>query len=393
MSSRQLRFHFSGPPASRRFQVGSIFAAFAAASVYWGSYIAAMPDLKAISGLTDARFGLLLTSVTVGGIISMQILGRVLHRVQAYAIPVALTGFAAGLLVLAAASGPVTLAAALFLAGAASGALDISLNMRLARIETDFDLQLFNRAHAVFPFGMLVTSASVGLLRDGGATPAMIFPAGAALLLLAAAAEWRAGRHQEPLPAPRRGSGRLRPGGVLVALGALAALGAMMESGAHTWSALFVEGRLGSSPLTGGLAAAAVTLGLTTGRLMAHRYERRLRDMTIVRIAALFALPGFAILAFAPTPAIAIPGFFLAGLGIGPIEPAVFRSVSRRHDEAARGRAIALATGLAYVGYLSSAPAMGALIEGRGWTAMWLTLIGFAGLAIALASRIPPARA
>lgn len=381
-------------PASRRFQIGSIFAAFAAASVYWGSYIASLPDLQAIAGLPDARFGLLLTSVTVGGLISMQLLGRVLHRVQAYAIPVAFTGFAAGMLVLAAASGPVSLAAALFLAGAASGALDISLNMRLARIETDFDLRLFNRAHAVFPMGMLVTSASVGLLRDAGATPAMIFPAGAAILLAAAATEWRAGRHQAPLPPPpRRGEGRVRIGGVLAALGGLAALGAMMESGAHTWSALFVEGQLGSSPATGGFAAAAVTLGLTTGRLMAHRHERRLRDMTIVRIAALFTLPGFALLAFAATPSMAILGFFLAGLGIGPIEPAVFRSVSRRHDEAARGRAIALATGLAYVGYLSSPPAMGALLDAQGWTAMWLTLIGFAALAIALASRIPPARA
>jgi hypothetical protein len=246
-------------PASRRFQIGSIFAAFAAASVYWGSYIASLPYLQAITGLTDARFGLLLPSGTVGGLISMQLLGRVLHRVQAYAIPVAFTGFAAGMLVLAAASGPASLAAALFLAGAASGALDISLNMRLARIETDFDLRLFNRAHAVFPMGMLVTSASVGLLRDAGATPAMIFPAGAAILLAAAATEWRAGRHQAPLPAPpRRGQGRVRLGGVLVALGSLAALGAIMESGAHTWSALFVEGHLGSSPATGGFAAAAI---------------------------------------------------------------------------------------------------------------------------------------
>jgi predicted MFS family arabinose efflux permease len=380
-------------PASRRFQTGSIFAAFAAASVYWGSYIASLPDLKTISGLSDARFGLLLTTTTIGGIIAMQALGRILHRVQALAIPACLVVFAAGMAVMATASGPVTLGAAMFLAGAASGALDISLNMRVARIETDFDLRLFNRVHALFPFCMLITSATVGFLRDAGATPAMIFPAGAAVLLAAALAEWRAGRHQKPLAAPAgRAGGRIRLGGVLMALGALAALGAIMEGGAHTWSALFVEGQLGGSPTTGGLAAAAITLGLTTGRLLAHRHEQRLRDMTIVRIAALFALPAFVILAVAPSPAVAILGFFLAGLGVGPIEPAVFRSVSKRHAEADRGRALALATGLAYVGYLTSPPVMGALIESLGWPAMWLTLIAFALAAIALASRIPPAR-
>jgi predicted MFS family arabinose efflux permease len=379
-------------PPSRRFQVGAIFAAYAAASVYWGSYIASLPDLQAIAGLSDARFGLLLTMTTIGGIISMQALGRVLHRVQAYAIPVSFAGFALGMLVMAAASGPASLGAAMFLAGAASGTLDISLNMRVARIEQDFDLRLFNRVHALFPFGMLITSASVGLLRDAGATPAMIFPVGAAILLAAAALEWRAGRHQQPIPAPTRGAGRIRLGGVLLALGALAALGAIMEGGAHTWSALFVEGHLGGSPATGGFAAAAITLGLTTGRLMAHRYERALRDMTIVRIAALFTLPGFVILAVAPTPTVAIVGFFLAGLGVGPIEPAVFRSVSKRHSESDRGRALALVTGLAYVGYLTSPPVMGTLIEQQGWAAMWLTLIAFAVTAIALASRIPPAR-
>lgn len=380
------------PPPSRRFQVGSIFASYAAASVYWGTYIASLPDLQAIAGLSDARFGLLLTMTTIGGIISMQALGRVLHRVQAMAIPLSFAGFALGMIVMALASGPVSLGVAMFLAGAASGTLDISLNMRVARIETDFDLRLFNRVHALFPFGMLITSATVGLLRDAGATPAQLFPAGAAILLVAAALEWQAGRHQQPVPAPTRGAGRTRLGGVLMALGALAALGAIMEGGAHTWSALFVEGQLGGSPATGGFAAAAITLGLTTGRLMAHRYERALRDMTIVRIAALFTLPGFVILALAPTPLIAIAGFFLAGLGVGPIEPAVFRSVSKRYAESDRGRALALATGLAYVGYLTSPPAMGALIETQGWPAMWLTLIAFAVIAIALASRIPPAQ-
>ena len=56
---------------SRRFQVSSIFAAYAAAGIYGGTYIASLPALKAISGLSDARFGLLLTMTTIGGIVSM----------------------------------------------------------------------------------------------------------------------------------------------------------------------------------------------------------------------------------------------------------------------------------------------------------------------------------
>jgi hypothetical protein len=377
---------------SQRFQTRSIFASYAVAGVYWGAFVATLPAFKAISGLSDAAFGALLMLTTVGGIVSMQALGRVLHLVQAVAIPFSLVAFAAGMVIMGFATGPVGLGIALLLAGAASGTLDISLNMRTARIETDFDIRLFNRVHALFPFSMLVFSALVGFLREWGATPAQIFPVAAVALIAIALVEWRAGRHQKPGAGRGAGAARVRLRGVLVALGALAALGAIMEGGAHTWSALFVEGPLGGGPAIAGMAAAAITLGLTTGRLIAHRLEHALRDMVIIRISALLTLPALLILATATSPNMAIVGFFIAGVGIGPIEPAVFRSVSKRHAEADRGRALALATGLAYVGFLTSPPLMGALIETRGWPFMWLTLCVFAVAASILTTRIPPAR-
>jgi MFS family permease len=56
-----------------------------------------------------------------------------------------------------------------------------------------------------------------------------------------------------------------------------------------------------------------------------------------------------------------------------------------------RGRALALTTGLAYVGFLGSPPLMGALIQGFGWPMMWLSLCVFAVAASFLAARIPAA--
>jgi predicted MFS family arabinose efflux permease len=141
-----------------------------------------------------------------------------------------------------------------------------------------------------------------------------------------------------------------------------------------------------------GFASAAITLGLTTGRLIAHRLERRLRDMTILALFALVALPAFVILAASGSPAVSLAGYFLAGVGIGPVEPAVFRSVARRHDEASRGRALALATGLAYVGYLSAPPLLGRVIESLGWPAMYGALAVVALAAAVIARGIPPAR-
>ncbi|MCX7300264.1 MAG: MFS transporter [Rhodobacterales bacterium] len=378
-------------PASVRFQVLSIFACYGVAGFYWGTYVATLPALQVIAGLDNAAFGWLLTMMTVGGIISMQLMGRVLHRVQAVAIPLSLLGFAVGMVILGWARGPIGLGFALFCAGAASGVLDISLNMRVARIEHDFGLRLFNRVHALFPFSMLVTSAAVGVFREWGATPALLFPAAATFLVIAAGGEWLAGRHQRPGPDQSKGEGRVRFGGVLMALGALAALGAIMDGGAGTWSALFVEGPLGGSPILSGLAAASVTLGLTTGRLIAHQLEHSVRDMVIIRSTSLLVIPFFVALSFAQVPLVAIGLLFVAGVCLGPIEPAVYRSVSKRFPETQRGRALALATGLAYVGFLGSPPLMGALIQGFGWPMMWLSLCVFAVAASFLAARIPAA--
>ena len=128
--------------------------------------------------MSDARFGLPLTMTTIGGILSMQALGRYLHRVQVVAIPFSLFDFAAGMVLMRLAQGPWTLGPAMFCAGAASGRLDISLNMRVARIEGDFDLRLINRVHALFPFSMLVTSALVGWLHELGAAPVLLLAPG-----------------------------------------------------------------------------------------------------------------------------------------------------------------------------------------------------------------------
>lgn len=376
--------------ASSRVQLGSIFTAYGVAGLYWGAAVATLPAFQQISGLSEAGFGVLLASQTVGGILAMQALGRVLHRVQAAAIPVTLVLFAAGMLLLGVAQGPWGLGLALFVAGGASGALDIALNMRVARIEQDLDIRLFNRVHALFPFSMLAASALTGVVRDAGATPAMIFTPIALTILVSAAVEWRAGRHQRP-GMGREGDGRIRLRGVLLALAALAAMGATMEAGAHVWSAIYVERELGESPTLAGLASAAITLGFTTGRLVAHRLERRMRDMAILRLFALLALPAFLLLAFGAHPVLALLGYFVAGVGIGPVEPAVFRSVARRHDEAERGRALALATGVAYVGYLSAPPVLGRMIEGFGWAPMYAALGLVALTAAVIASRIPPA--
>jgi hypothetical protein len=108
--------------ASARLQLGAIFACHAAAGLYWGTIVATLSAFQTRSNLSPADFGPALMARTVGGIIAMQGLGGVLHRVQTVAVPGCLALFAAGMTVLAFAEGPVAPVVGLAPAGAASGA-------------------------------------------------------------------------------------------------------------------------------------------------------------------------------------------------------------------------------------------------------------------------------
>jgi hypothetical protein len=145
-----------------RVQIGSLFLCYAVAGVFWGAFAAAAPEVQARSGLDAGGFGLALGAMTLTAFPVMQVYGRVVTRIAAHAIPLAMTLFAAGCLVLAMAEELGLILLAFSLIGGASGALDIALNLRTARIEEDTGARLFNRTHAVFPLAMLLTSAAVG---------------------------------------------------------------------------------------------------------------------------------------------------------------------------------------------------------------------------------------
>jgi MFS family permease len=198
----------------------------------------------------------------------------------------------------------------------------------------------------------------------------MIFPCVATGFFVVAAAEWRAGRGQRRvLPGP--GTARAPLAGVALLLGAIAALGAFQEAAPQNWAAIFMETVRGSGPVLAGLAPATFTLGLAVGRLVAHVIEDSVPALTAVRGAACLAIAGFAALALPLPEGAVLAVFLLAGMGVGPIEPAVFRAVAHRTDPAMRGRSLATVTSVAYMGYLLSPPILGGVAGGFGWGALW----------------------
>lgn len=377
--------------ASPRFQTLSVFSAYAAAGVFWGALAASAPAIQTRAGLDPGGYGLALGAMTLAALPVMQAFGRHVGRVRAWAIPACLAVFAAGNLVLALAQGLPGLILALAILGAASGALDISLNTRVARIEEDTDARLFNRVHAVFPLAMLASSAGAGWLRAAGVGVTAIFGTATLVLLAMAVVERAAGRHQQPDEVTTSRS-RAALGGAVLILGMMAACAAFQESAPQSWSAIFLETVRGTGPALSGLAPAAFVLGLALGRLGAHEIEARMTPRTTIALAACLALPAFLLVPLAE-PVWALLGLFLlAGIGVGPVEPAVFRAVARGGDMARRGPMLATVTSVAYLGYLLSPPMLGQISTLFGWPAMWGTAAAAAATVIVL-SRLRPGTA
>ncbi len=173
----------------------------------------------------------------------------------------------------------------------------------------------------------------------------------------------------------------------LLMLAVIAALAAFLDNSSQSWAAIFVETVQGAAPAAAGLAPATFVLGLSLGRLAAHAVETRCRPRTVLLVAALLAAPAFAVVASGPAVSLTILALLLAGIGVGPVEPAVFRAATRSVAVADRGPALATVTAIAYLGYLLSPPILGAVIDAAGWAAMW-GLTAILSLVVAALTRL-----
>lgn len=372
---------------SPRFQIVSLGLCYAAAGVFWGALGVSLPALQANSGLSDAGLGLALGAMALTALPVMRVFGHWLDRIEPWAITGAMLAFALGAALIPVLPGVAGLVVCLAVTGGASGALDIALNNRTARVERDTGARLFNMVHAIFPASMLATSVATGWARDVATPLTVIFGTVTAALIAGALIERRAGGHIEPAP---KGSppGRARPTGALLLLAVIAAAGAFQEAAANAWAAIFVEIVQEGSPFQAGLAAGAFTLGLAIGRLGAHVVEHSFRPMALVQLAALLAALGFGLVSLGVPITFSVTAFFLVGVGVGPIEPAVFRAVATRDDGQGRGPALASVTAIAYLGYLSSPPVLGIVGDAFGFAALWGVSLLIALTVIALAARL-----
>ena len=363
------------------------FAGFAVFGAFWGAWGASIPAIRDQAGVTDGQLGLALLFIGAGALPAMPLSGRAVDRwgLRATAALLALFG-GAGLLVAAGARDLVSLALALAVLGAASGAADVAINTAAGSAQRASDRPVVTRAHATFSAAVVGASLLTGTLRGLDAPPVTPFVVVGGAAVAVAIALARAGRDPGPRaaptptavraadapPRPSRPAVRLAP---LLALGGLGALAFAVENAHQSWSALYMDDELGAGPAVAAAGPAVFAAVVAVTRFASAGLAAR-RPTAVVVAGSALAAAGTAIVAGAGGVPAGLAGLALAAVGIAALFPTLMSVLAATVPDERRGAATSVVTTVAYLGFLA----------GPVYVGTWAGALGLPGAMLAVSA-------
>lgn len=353
---------------------------FAALGIFWGAWGAELPAVQSHAGASDAALGAALFCVGAGALVAMRAAGVLIDRGGRAVLPAITAVFAVCGFLPALATSPGALAAVLLLLGASSGSLDVAINAEGVRSEA-VGRPLLRLAHGMFSLAAVAASLATGGLRAAGASPAVVFGAISLVVLGAAAVALvlrAAPRGAEETPGLRELLRAPRP---LLVLGALCALAFFVEGAWQSWGAVHLQSTLGAAAAVSAAAPALLAAAMATGRIGGQKLEGS--ERTLLALAAAVAAGGSALAALAGSPAVALVGIFVAGIGISIAAPTLIAMSGRLTTAERRGSAVSVVTTVAYLGFVFGPAAVGLAADA---TSLRAALVGVAVVALVLAA-------
>lgn len=371
-------------PRSARLATTFLFFLFGVNIATW---ISRIPAIQSNLSLSKSQLGSLLLFSALGSLLLTPLWGSWIARYGSPLLTRITILFAAlDLLALAFSPNAVTLAAALFLFGAANGGLNAAVNAQAILLERHYPKPIMSSFHAAFSLGGMSGAALGGLLAARHWTPTHHF-------ILIAAAVALAGLAAIPLflrePSPDRATAGpllVLPHGPLLVLGALAATIMIGEGAMADWIAIYLRDTLHTTEATAALGYSAFSASMAAGRLAGDWLTHHLGAARLARILALTAAAGLTLALLATNLPPAILGFALTGLGYSVIVPLVF-SASGKLPGISPGHGIAAVSTTGFFGFLTGPPLIGYLAD---WTSLRLALFTVAALNLSAAFLTKP---
>ena len=355
---------------------------FFANGTAWGLWAAQIPFVQERFELSKSTLGLVLLTGSIGVILSMLLMGQAIVRLGSarstrlgsvalcLAVPLPLLAPEAALL-------PV----ALFAFGAASAAMDVSMNAHGTAIERELGRPIMSSLHAGWSFGGFAGAGAAGLATAADVDPRAQVTIAAAVLLAGVLAS---------LPALGPGSAtaadtRFRlPSRPVVLLTVMCFLIMVTEGAMADWGGVYLRGDLGTGAGLAASAFAAFAAGMTIGRLTGDALNRRLGATRLLRAGSALAALALGTLLLAAQPAVALAGLVL--VGVANSVPLLF-SAAGGGDVETSGPSIAAVSSMGSIGFLVGPPLIGFLADATSLPAALSTLCAATGAVALLAGR------
>lgn len=370
-----------------RFAVFAYFGIAGAALTFWAVHI---PYVESKLEIPHSTTGTLLLVFGLGAITAMQLIGHMVDRIGSKTATSLAGIFLALVLLFPGAADQVwQLAIALYLLGLGIGATDVGVNAHAIEVERAYGRPIFSAFHAMWSLGGLI---GAGL---GGLALAANFPMQLTLSLAAIATGFIAismrfwmlpdRANLKPSESTGSGSNQRRASamanrsvlGYVIFLGAMAAAAAIAEGTGVDWSTLHHTTILQSSEAQASIALVAYTGAMGFTRLVVDKLVAIRGRIFVIRYGSLISALGTTVVVFAPSSAITLVGWVIAGIGIAGVVPQIFAYSADIGESTHAGRNMAKVVGISYAGLLAGPAVIGLLTE-------WLPLNLAIGLGVLL---------
>ncbi|MFF7274874.1 MFS transporter [Streptomyces griseorubiginosus] len=345
----------------------SLAFSFFAQGVAFALLVTRIPAIQDRYGVSDALLPAFLAAVPilagVGSVSTEQLVKRIPpSRLLRFAQPVVLLA----LLGVGAGDSTVELGVSLAAFGLAVGMLDASMNMLGVSLQRAYGRSIMLSFHAVFSLGGIVGAS---LAWVGAHWHLALFvsylPVVAVLLpLCLVGSRWYVDGDGTPVE-ENAGGGEQIVFKLLLPLCLVMTFAYIGDSTVSNWSAKYLQDVLGSSEQLATVPYNVYMVTTLIGRAVGDFGVRRFGAVAVVRLGAVVAAGGFAVVAVAPGPWVGMLGFTLLGMGLCVLVPQTFAAAGRLFPGASDA-AVARLNVFNYVGFLVGSPLVGAL--GDAWS-------------------------
>lgn len=387
--------------AATRRRRAALFLFMLAAGAGMASWVARTPAVRDGLDVSTGAMGLVLFGLSTGSMAGVTASGPLVRRYGGRAaITVGAALIVAGLLAVAAGTGA-SLAGGVFcglaLFGGGMGLSEVAFNIEGADVERLIGRPVLPVLHGCFSLGTVV-----GALLGMGLTAAA-FPVGRHLTLVAVLVAAAAVLAVRAIPhgTGKEAAGTSGPGGWrgqfavwrdrrLVLIGVIVLAMAFAEGAANDWLPLLMVDGYEVSATAGSLTFLVFASSMTFGRFAGGPLLERFGPVRVVRISAVIAALGLAVVIVSPSPAMAGAATVLWGLGASLGFP-VTVSAAGDHPRDAAARVAAVSTA-GYAAFLVGPPALGFLADHLGLRLTMTAVLGLLVVASTLAGALGPGR-